>query len=130
MGINLLLDTHTFIWFLSGDVQLTAAAREAIADPTNRVYVSAASVWEITTKHRLGKLPSVTSIVGDLDAVISAQDFERLSITVKHGQVAGALPIPHKDPFDRMLIAPATQERLTLVSNEEIFDQLGVTRLW
>jgi len=128
--MNLLLDTHAFLWFLSGDMRLTNIARDAVSEPTNQVYVSAASVWEITTKHRLGKLPGVSSIVGDLDAVISAQDFERLSITVKHGQVAGALPIPHKDPFDRMLIAQATQEHLTLVSNEEIFDRFGVTRLW
>jgi PIN domain nuclease of toxin-antitoxin system len=128
--VDLLLDTHTFLWFLSGDARLSFAAREAISEPTNRVYVSAASVWEISTKHRLGKLPGFSSIVGDLDAVISAQDFERLSITTKHGQLAGALSIPHKDPFDRMLVAQATEQRMQLVSNEQIFDQFGVVRLW
>lgn len=94
------------------------------------MFVSAASAWEISTKHRLGKLPGVAAIVATLDATIADQNFIGLPISVLHGQAGGALPGPHRDPFDRMLIAQALVERLTLVSNEEIFDAYGVARLW
>lgn len=92
--------------------------------------MSAASAWEITTKHRIGELPGVSAIVGDLGVVISRQSFVELPISLRHGQVAGALPGPHRDPFDRMLIAQAMLEGLTLISNQQAFDVYGVRRLW
>jgi PIN domain nuclease of toxin-antitoxin system len=128
--LRLLLDTHAFLWWLGGDAGLSLRARDAVADAANEIFVSAASTWEIATKHRIGKLPGVAAIVADLDGAISDQGFHGLPISVRHGQIAGALPGDHRDPFDRMLIAQAMQETLALVSNEHIFDRFGVARLW
>jgi PIN domain nuclease of toxin-antitoxin system len=128
--LRLLLDTHAFLWWLAGDEALSVPARTAIADENNAVFVSAASAWEIATKHRLGKLPGVAAIVADLEAVIADQNFIALPVSVRHGQTGGALPGPHRDPFDRMLIAQAMDESLVLVSNERAFEAYGVTRLW
>jgi PIN domain nuclease of toxin-antitoxin system len=128
--VRLLLDTHAFLWWLAGDNLLSMTARAAITDEANEIFVSAASAWEMTTKHRIGKLPSLDPIAADLEAVIVGQGFQALPISLRHGQVAGALPGPHRDPFDRMLIAQAMLDDLILVSNEEPFDVYGVRRLW
>ncbi len=128
--MRLLLDTHAFLWWLAGDEALSPAARAAIADEANGVFVSAASAWEIATKYRIGKLTGVAAVVADLDGAIANQGFEGLPIGVRHGQAAGALPGPHRDPFDRMLIAQAMLENLVLVSDEQPFDAYGVARLW
>jgi PIN domain nuclease of toxin-antitoxin system len=128
--LRLLLDTHSFLWWLAGNEALPEAARAAIAAAENAIFVSAASAWEIATKHRIGKLPGVAAIVADLDGTIASQGFVGLPISVRHGQAAGALPGPHRDPFDRMLIAQAMQENLVLISNEVLFDAYGVARLW
>jgi PIN domain nuclease of toxin-antitoxin system len=128
--MRLLLDTHAFLWWLAGDEALPAGARTAIADEGNDVFVSAASAWEIATKHRIGKLPNVAAIVTDLDGAAVDQGFVGLPISLRHAQVAGGLPGPHRDPFDRMLIAQAMLEKLVIVSNEQPFDAYGVARLW
>jgi PIN domain nuclease of toxin-antitoxin system len=128
--MQLLLDTHTFLWWLVGDNALSAKARTAIANEDNGIFISAASAWEISTKHRIGKLPDVAAIVADIDGAIIRQGFIGLPISPRHGQVAGALPGPHRDPFDRILIAQAMLENLVLVSNEQPFDTYGVARLW
>jgi PIN domain nuclease of toxin-antitoxin system len=129
-GLNLLLDTHAFLWWIAGDTALSRAGRTAIADEGNTVFVSAATAWEIATKFRMSKLPGVAAIVADLAAVLDAQGFMPLPISFGHGQIAGALPGPLRDPFDRMLIAQAMHERMALVSNEAGFSAYGVHRLW
>lgn len=118
------------IWWLAGDTALSIPAQDAIADEANDIYVSAASAWEIATKHRLGKLPSLGAIVADLPGAISSQGFVPLPISFRHGQTAGALSGPHRDPFDRMLNSQAILEQLVLVSNEQPFDLYGVARIW
>jgi PIN domain nuclease of toxin-antitoxin system len=128
--MHLLLDTHAFLWWLAGDKRLSARAKRGISNEDHTVFVSAASVWEIATKHRLGKLPGVEAIVDDLPGVVSAQTFQPLTITLAHAHRAGALKGKHRDPFDRMLVAQALLESLRLVSNEEVFDTFGVERLW
>jgi len=128
--MRLLLDTHALIWWLVGARALSKPARLAIEDPENDVHVSAVSTWEIATKHQLGKLPIVAHIMQNLAGVIAEQDFLPVPITLRHGQTAGALPGPHRDPFDRMLMAQAMSENLVLVSNEQVFDAYGVARLW
>ena len=128
--MRLLLDTHAFLWWLAGDEALSEPARASITDQANSIFVSAASAWEITTKHRLGKLPGVSAIVADLDSVVAGHGFVSLAISLRHGQAAGALPGPHRDPFDRMLIAQAMLDDLVVVSNEQPFDAYGVSRLW
>lgn len=128
--MRLLLDTHALLWWLAGDEALSLTARMAIAEESNAVFVSAASAWEIATKHRLGKLPGVAAVVSNLETVIADQDFIGLPVSLRHGRIGGALPGPHRDPFDRMLTAQAIEEDLLLVSNEEAFESYGVARLW
>jgi len=101
-----------------------------MVEEANEVFVSAASAWEIATKHRLGKLDRVGPLLDDLLGYLDDQSFRDLAISVRHAQRAGALPGPHRDPFDRMLVAQAQIEGLTLVSNEALFDRYGVRRLW
>lgn len=128
--MRLLLDTHTLIWWLVGDNSLSSAARSAIAEPANDVFVSAASAWEIATKYRIGKLPRAERLAADVAGIVAAQGFNGLSISIRHAQIAGSLPQIHKDPFDRMLIAQAIVADMTIVSNEELFGAYGVARLW
>ena len=128
--MRLLLDTHALLWWLAGDPSLTKAACDAIADEANAVFVSAATAWEISIKHHLGKLPGATALVADISEAILSQGFAELPISVRHAQAAGALPGTHRDPFDRMLIAQTNLETMTLVSMDRIFDRYGVHRLW
>jgi PIN domain nuclease of toxin-antitoxin system len=128
--LKALLDTHAFLWWLDGDPSLSQRAFDYIASDQGAVLVSAASAWEIATKHRLGKLPRAGDVAVDVVGCIHAQGFGPLSVTVAHGQRAGALPGFHRDPFDRMLIAQAILEDCVLISNESIFDRYGVARLW
>ena len=128
--MRLLLDTHALLWWLAGDPHLSPAAHAAIADETNDVLVSAASAWEVATKHRLGKLPGAGPLAVDFAREVREQGFQALLITLEHGQVAGALPGEHRDPFDRMLVAQAREEKLALISNENLFDEFGVARVW
>jgi PIN domain nuclease of toxin-antitoxin system len=128
--VRLLLDTHALIWWLAGNPSLSRTARSAIGDESNETFVSAASSFEITTKHRLGKLPDAGILAADVVGWIANEGFLELPITVRHGERAGALPGPHQDPFDRMLIAQAIVEELVLVSNETAFDAYAVQRLW
>ena len=128
--MRLLLDTHAFLWWLTDSPRLSEPARQAIAAETNEVLVSAASAWEITTKYRFGKLPNAEAVARDVAGTIARQDFDELPITVDDAAQAGALPGSHRDPFDRMLIAQALLGNLVLVSNESLFDQYGVHRLW
>ena len=128
--MRLLLDTHALLWWAGGARQLSHPARAAIGDETNTVFVSAASAWEIATKHRLGKLDAAGPLLDGLMPYLDDQDFRDLAIGVRHAQQAGALPGPHRDPFDRMLIAQALIEGLTLVSREALFDRYGVQRRW
>jgi PIN domain nuclease of toxin-antitoxin system len=129
--VRLLLDTHSFLWWVFADSQLSRTARSAIADDAeNEVFVSAASAWEITTKYRTGKLPHAAIVARDVAAAVTAEGFLPLSVSIRHGQRAGDLGGVHRDPFDRILIAQSMLEHLTLVSNETAFDPYGVSRLW
>jgi PIN domain nuclease of toxin-antitoxin system len=123
--VSLLLDTHILLWWLSDDPLLPRAAREAIALPDSEVLVSAATVWEIAIKRAAGRLEAPD----DLLEAIGANDFETLPITAIHAVVAGGLPPHHSDPFDRMLIAQARTETLTLVSVDGRFPQYDVELL-
>jgi PIN domain nuclease of toxin-antitoxin system len=128
--LKLLLDTHALIWWLGGDEALSLSAREAISEETNIILVSAASAMEIATKFRIGKLPQAALLARDFIAILTDQGFAELPISVHHALLAGQMNIAHKDPFDRLLIAQALAEDLELVSNEALFDQFAVKRLW
>ncbi|MCY4254792.1 MAG: type II toxin-antitoxin system VapC family toxin [Gammaproteobacteria bacterium] len=125
-----LLDTHAFLWWLTDSGRLSKEARRTIADEANEVLVSAASAWEITTKHRLGKLPDAAPIATDIAGAITNQGFGTLPITLEDAERSGVLPGPHRDPFDRILIAQSLARNLVLVSNESLFDRYGIHRLW
>ncbi len=128
--MRLLLDTHAFLWWLAGSDRLSPVAHRAIGNAANEKLISAASAWEIATKHRLGKLPSASALANDIAAGISGEGFEELPITVDDAVRAGNLPAFHRDPFDRMLIAQALARNLVLVSIESLFDGYGIRRLW
>jgi PIN domain nuclease of toxin-antitoxin system len=128
--MRVLVDTHALLWAVTGDRHLSKRAHSVLASLDNEVLVSAASAWEVCTKFRLGKLSDAESLVSDFSRVIEQLGFYALSISLEHAQRAGNLPGPHRDPFDRMLIAQAQAEDLTLVSNERLFDSYGVRRTW
>jgi PIN domain nuclease of toxin-antitoxin system len=128
--LKLLLDTHALIWWLSDDPSLSKAAYAAIADSGNDVFVSAVSAMEVTTKVRVGKLPQGALLAGAFEREIAEEGFLALGISTTHAVLGGSLPFTHKDPFDRLLIAQAILDDLTLVSNEQVFDETGVSRLW
>jgi len=128
--VRVLLDTHAFLWWLDGDRRLSRRARTVIADESSDVIVSAASAWELATKARLGKLPGALDVATDVTGCLSRQGFLELPISVLHAQRAGSLRVAHRDPFDRMLIAQAQMEDLPLITNETLFDQFGVARIW
>jgi PIN domain nuclease of toxin-antitoxin system len=125
-----LLDTHALLWWLDGDERLSLPARASISDDKNEILVSAASAWEIATKARIGKLPGALDVAAGIQDCLRKQGFSPLSISVADGQRAGGLPGPHKDPFDRMLIAQALALDVPLITNEAVFEQYGVRRLW
>ncbi len=126
----LLLDTHALLWWLLDSPELGAMARAAIADPAQRVLVSAASAWELATKQRLGKLPEAGDIVTHFSACLRKQRFEPLPISAEHALAAGQLPGPHRDPFDRMLMAQAQTERAAVVTTDPVFRDHGVAVVW
>lgn len=127
--MRLLLDTHALIWWLAGHQKLSTTAGDAIADAQNEIMVSAASAMEIATKFRIGKLPEAAYLARHFTQIVADQGFTELAISVRHALRAGEMSVPHKDPFDRLLMAQAMIEDVTLVSNEEIFDGLGVRRI-
>ena len=128
--MRVLLDTHAFLWWVADSRRLSEPARDAIRNEANDVVVSAVSAWEIATKHRLGRLPEAGGLAGDIRGAIVGQGFSELPISVADAERSGRLPGPHRDPFDRLLIAQALAHDLALVSNEEAFDRYGVRRLW
>ena len=128
--MRLLLDTHALLWWYSDDPALPKSCRKLIAQPDSSVFVSAASAWEISTKFRLGRLPSGSELVQNFGGYLEQENFLSLPVSSDHGLRAGMLPGPHQHPFDLMLIAQAEMEKLFIVSNEKIFDQYGVRRIW
>jgi PIN domain nuclease of toxin-antitoxin system len=128
--LRCLLDTHTLIWWMTTDPHLSRTARGLIEEKHNVSLVSAVSAWEIATKVRLGRLPAAANLVQDFVADLTRERIDILAVTADHAIRAGLLPGPHKDPFDRMLIAQALAENVPIVSNDRALDGYGVRRLW
>jgi PIN domain nuclease of toxin-antitoxin system len=128
--VRFLLDTHALLWALNSDPALSSRARKIIEAEENELLVSAASVWEIATKVRLGKLPTGAGFIADLDYYFRRLNLEELPVSVSHAARAGTLPGEHRDPFDRMLIAQAQSENIPIISNDRIFDVYHVARVW
>jgi len=126
---RVLLDTHALVWWVEGREKLSATARETIEDADTVVLVSAASAWELAIKMRLGKFKS-RELAERLDEQILEEGFVALSISIEHALRAGAFDSAHKDPFDRMLIAQAQLEDVSLISKDTAFDSFAVQRIW
>jgi PIN domain nuclease of toxin-antitoxin system len=124
-AVKLLLDTHILLWWIADQSDLPEEARHVIADPEMEVLVSAASAWEIAVKKASGRLEAPE----DLELEVARHGFEPLAITFDHARSAGSLPLHHRDPFDRMLIAQARLESLTLVTVDRAFGRYGVDLL-
>lgn len=120
--MKFLLDTHTLIWWLANDVTLSQAAKTVIANPDNLIFVSAASVWEIAIKKQIGKL----NVPDDLEAQIEQKDFQALPIDISHAAYIEKLPLHHKDPFDRIIIAQAICEKMKIITRDRKFDAYQV----
>lgn len=127
--MRLLLDTHALLWWLLDDAELPPSARKAI-ERADAVLVSAASIWEVAIKQRLGKLPELAIGAAELPALIRESGFLPLPIDLRHAAAVAALPLHHRDPFDHLLIAQARIEDLALVSRDPAFGAYGVTLKW
>ena len=128
--MKLLLDTHAFLWFISGSAALSSHARALIEDEANDKLVSIGSVWEIAIKTSIGKLPLAKPFGQLIPDQLQRGGFEVLGLTVGHTAQLAQLPHHHRDPFDRMLVAQCLAENLPLVSSDEALDAYGIKRLW
>lgn len=128
--MNLLLDTHTFLWFIAGDARLSQSARSAIEDLNNSRYLSVASLWELAIKLSIGKFELGEPFEILIPSQLAENRIELLDISIAHTAMVATMPFHHRDPFDRLVAAQAKIEQLTLVSIDDIFDAYGVTRLW
>ena len=128
MGVSHLLDTHILLWWLFNDPKLNAECRDIIRNPAHRILVSSVSAWEIATKYRIGKLPEAKQIVEEYSQILHQSKFIELPITSAHALRAGSLPISHRDPFDRMIMAQAELENLPVITYDAAF-QTGLIRV-
>jgi PIN domain nuclease of toxin-antitoxin system len=128
--VKLLLDTHTLLWWWTGDAQLSAKAKRLIASDSNTALVSAASAWEIATKTRLGKLAIGVMALQRFQDLVQSDGFTHLPLTWQHAVHAGGLSLEHRDPFDRMLAAQGFLENATLVTKDAAFDAFSTRTVW
>ncbi|MEG4849273.1 type II toxin-antitoxin system VapC family toxin [Microcoleus sp. B5-D4] len=127
--MNILLDTHTLLWYLEDSKQLSSQAAEIIEDPSNALRLSIASLWEISIKLGLGKL-SLQNSFSELEEVLQQLKIEVLPIAFSDTECYLNLPLHHRDPFDRILVAQAINHSLVLVSRDVAFDAYDIQRVW
>ena len=123
--MRLLLDTHTLLWLISDNPEVSPNVREAVNDPDNEVFVSVASVWEISIKRSRGRLDAPENLVEQL----KDSDYTTLLVNLDHADLAGRLPMHHRDPFDRMLVAQAQVEDLVMVTRDRFIPRYEVETL-
>ena len=129
-ALKVLLDASTLLWITREPDRVSVPARAALDAADNDLWVSAASAWEIATKHRLGRLEQAAPLVDDWDGELARFQFRRLDITERHALRAGSYGVAHTDPFDRVIAAQAELEGMTVVSSDRAFDLFPVRRLW
>jgi len=127
--MNLLLDTHALLWWITDNKRLSAKARSSI-EKADQVLVSSVTAWEIATKQRLGKLPEADQYVANLEKLVKDEGMEFVPVAFAHGLRAGRYISDHRDPFDRMLAAQAELDGLILVTRDALFKQFPVQTLW
>jgi PIN domain nuclease of toxin-antitoxin system len=128
--MRLLLDTHTFLWFVENSPSLSTNALTYIKDVSNEVYVSIASIWELAIKISVGKLQIAQPLEVFVPSQLSLNKMSALQITLDAAALVATLPLHHRDPFDRLLIAQALTTQMPIVSKDEALDAYGITRLW
>jgi PIN domain nuclease of toxin-antitoxin system len=128
--LSLLLDTHALFWWVTDSANLSRKASQAIADSSRQCFVSAATVYEMANKLRLGRFDAAREIIGRLDEILADNNFSPLAISLQHAAVAGTLVSQHRDPFDRILAAQVIVNGLTLVSADPAMKLLGVEPVW
>lgn len=128
--MNILLDTHTLLWIITDDSQLSAMAKELYLDKTNLVYFSMAGIWELAIKSSLAKINLGNSIEDFVDNHIKGNDINILDIKLAHILRIEKLPYHHRDPFDRLIIAQAIEEKIAILGNDTIFDTYKIKRIW
>ncbi len=121
MGMSYLIDTHILLWWIFNDPKLNNDCRDIIRNPDNIIIVSSVSAWEIATKYRIGKLPEAKQIVEQYSQILRQAKFSELEIATNHALRAGSLPIAHRDPFDRMIMAQAEIENLPVITYDAAF---------
>lgn len=125
-----LLDTYTLLWYWTEPTNLSETAIEILTDDDNEIYVSSASVWEMATKHRKGKLGQASEILKNFAELIEKSDFQPLSVNWQHAKLSGEYALEHADPFDRMLVAQAQIEDLTLISCDTEIQAFPINTIW
>ena len=128
--MKLLLDTHALLWWFTDDPKLSSAARKAILNESNEIFVSAASAWEIAAKQRLGKLDDLPDLSSRLGELVAADGFSHLPVNYLHSLRAGGYNLSHCDPFDRMLAAQSAIEIMALVTLDPAFALFGTDTFW
>lgn len=128
--MKLLLDTHAALWWWDEHQRLSVAAKKALSASGNQIFFSAASAWEIATKHRLGKLSLPPGFLSGLGRAMANESWTPLPIGIDHAELAGSWPVDHRDPFDRMLAAQSKLEHLTLVTLDDAFEDFKIKTLW
>ncbi|MEH1851117.1 MAG: type II toxin-antitoxin system VapC family toxin [Nostoc sp.] len=128
--MQVLLDTHTLIWFFQGNENFSEKMRFLIEDENNEKLISIASVWEMSIKQSIGKLKFSLPIKTFIEQKLALNDFNLLNINLDHIDVITTLPLQHRDPFDRILIAQAMVEKIPIISVDTVFDAYSITRLW
>jgi PIN domain nuclease of toxin-antitoxin system len=127
--MNLLLDSHAFLWFISGNAQLPVMIVNKIIDPSNKCYVSIASLWEIVIKYSLGKI-EIRGGFKTIEDFLENNDIEVLTINVTHTKKLLSLKNIHKDPFDRIIISQALVEKLVIITKDDVFKDYKVKVIW
>ncbi|MEC4816272.1 MAG: type II toxin-antitoxin system VapC family toxin [Scytonema sp. PMC 1069.18] len=128
--MKLLLDTHSLIWFFSGDSKLSNTAQIYIEDVKHQKLISLTSVWEMAIKQSKNKLTLALPLEDYIQQKVKLEDFELLPINWNHLAIISSLPFHHNDPFDRLIIAQAIVERIPVLSRDLAFDSYGIQRIW
>jgi PIN domain nuclease of toxin-antitoxin system len=128
--MKFLLDTHTFLWALRSPDEIADRARAILADPSSELLISIVIPWEIAIKSGIGKLKNTSSLLDDFEGQVAAGGFRIVETTVRQVIRSGTLPLHHKDPFDRLLIAQALELDVPIISCDDIFDRYAVKRVW
>ncbi|MBC8170147.1 MAG: type II toxin-antitoxin system VapC family toxin [Anaerolineae bacterium] len=128
--MKLLIDTHTFLWFVNNVTTLSPKGKDLIENPDNEIFLSIASLWEIGIKVSTGKLKLEQPFQVFIDQQLAINNFSILNIAIPHITTVASLPFHHRDPFDRMMVAQALVEQIPIISRDAALDAYGITRLW